>query len=209
VVYYSMPHFQRISGETKWSGVRFNFIGGKAPGGNDVNLLQSRIFQALGYRQYGVEITLGRDLRQAILRIFDETFAITTVLLLIALAVATLGITSTLTVLVLDRTRQFHTILACGGTRGQIRQMIVWEALIMVFAGELLGLACGFALSYLLVFVINRQSFGWTFIYSVGLAPLVVSFPLILGNCPARCPAGRTNSIQSLTGDGSTGTLSL
>ena len=192
VVYYSMPHFQRLSGETKWSGVRFNFIDGKAPGDNDVNLLQSRILQALGHRQYGVEITLGRDLRQAILRIFDETFAITTVLLLIALAVATLGITSTLTVLVLDRTRQFHTLLACGGTRGQIRQMIVWEALIMVFAGELLGLACGFALSYLLVFVINRQSFGWTFIYSVDWLPLVVSFPLILATALlAALPAGQ------------------
>jgi putative ABC transport system permease protein len=83
-------------------------------------------------------------------------------------------------VLVLDRTRQFHTILACGGTRGQVRSMVFWEALIMVFAGTLLGLVCGFILSYLLVFVINRQSFGWTFIYSIDWIPLFVSSPLIL-----------------------------
>jgi putative ABC transport system permease protein len=192
VVYYSMAHFQELSGDTRWSGVRFNLRAGRAPGDIDVNLLQSRVLQALDHRQYGVEITLGRDLRHAILKIFDETFAITTVLLLIALAIATLGITSTLTVLVLDRARQFHTILACGGTRGQIRQMIFWEALIMVLAGELLGLACGFLLSYLLVFVINRQSFGWTFAYTVDWLPLVASFPLVLATALlAALPAGQ------------------
>jgi putative ABC transport system permease protein len=192
VVYYSMAHFQELSGDTGWSGVRFNLLSEKAPVDTDVHRLQTRILDALGPWQAGVEITLGRDLRPAILKIFDETFAVTTVLLLIALAVATLGITSTLTVLVLDRTRQFHTILACGGTRGQIRQMIFWEALIMVFAGALLGLACGSFLSYLLVFVINRQSFGWTFIYAVDWLPLFVSFPLILATALlAALPAGQ------------------
>jgi len=192
VVYYSMAHFQEQSGDTAWSGVRFNLIGQEAHRENAANLLQSQILRALGPWQYGVEITLGRDLRQGILKIFDETFAITSVLLIIALVVATLGITSTLTVLVLDRTRQFHTILACGGTRGQIRLMIFWEALIMVFAGECLGLACGFFLSYLLVFVINRQSFGWTFIYGVDWLPLLVSSPLILATALlAALPAGQ------------------
>ena len=180
VVFYALAPFQERTGDTAWSGVRLNLTGGDAYRENAASLLQSQVLRALGERQYGLEITLGRDLRQAILKIFDETFAITTVLLLIALVVATLGITSTLTVLVLDRTRQFHTILACGGTKGQIRVMIFWEALIMVFTGECLGLACGFFLSYLLVFVINRQSFGWTFIFSVDWFPLLVSSPLIL-----------------------------
>ena len=162
-----------------WSGARLNVSGPENFGG-DASHLQSELLRALGPLQYSMEIMSGRDLRQAILKIFDETFAITTVLLLIALAVATLGIASTLTVLVLDRTRQFLTILACGGSRGQIRQMIAWEALIMVFTGESLGLACGFALSYLLIFVINRQSFGWTFLYSVDWLALLAAFPLIL-----------------------------
>jgi putative ABC transport system permease protein len=180
VVYYSMTPFQELSGDTTWSGVRFNLLGREATSEDAVNLLRSQVLRALDEHQYGVELTVGWELRQTILKIFDETFAITTVLLLIALAVATLGISSTLTVLVLDRTRQFHTILACGGTRGQVRLMVFWEALIMVFAGALLGLLCGFFLSYLLVFVINRQSFGWTFIYSIDWIPLLVSSPLIL-----------------------------
>jgi putative ABC transport system permease protein len=35
-------------------------------------------------------------------------------------------------------------------------------------------------LSYLLVYVVNRQSFGWTFIYSVNWDALVLSIPLII-----------------------------
>ena len=46
--------------------------------------------------------------------------------------------------------------------------------------GEFLGVLCGFGLSYLLVFVINRQSFGWTFIYGVDWAALAFSLPLIV-----------------------------
>ena len=50
----------------------------------------------------------------------------------------------------------------------------------MVLIGELAGLACGFILSVILVFVINQQSFGWTFIYRVDWGALSTSLPLII-----------------------------
>jgi putative ABC transport system permease protein len=58
--------------------------------------------------------------------------------------------------------------------------MICWEAAFLVAAGEAAGLLCGFILSYLLVFVINRQSFGWTFLYAVDGGALLLSVPLIV-----------------------------
>ena len=183
-----------------WSGVRLNLIGRwKTSETRCQSHLQSELLAGLGpppvrYGDHARAVTCDRH----ILKIFDETFAITTVLLLIALAVATLGITSTLTVLVLDRTRQFLTILACGGTRRQIRQMIFWEALIMVFTGECLGLACGFVLSYLLVFVINRQSFGWTFLYSVDWLALLAVLSLDSGNRPPGCPPRQSNRLPDV-----------
>ncbi len=62
----------------------------------------------------------------------------------------------------------------------------------MVTAGEGIGLACGFALSYILIYVINAQSFGWTFIYSVEWTSLLLSLPLILGTALlAALPAAR------------------
>lgn len=50
----------------------------------------------------------------------------------------------------------------------------------MVLAGEVAGIGCGFILSYLLVYVINRQSFGWTFLYGVDVGALAMSLPLIV-----------------------------
>ncbi len=50
----------------------------------------------------------------------------------------------------------------------------------MVVIGELAGVVCGFILSYLLVYVINRQSFGWTFLYEVNWGALGASIPLII-----------------------------
>ncbi len=180
VVHYSFRRFVEKSGNNAWSGARVHFRSRLQDPEAAAQELRSDILSACIDEQQAIEITIGNDLRREILRIFDETFAITTVLLLIALFVATLGITTTLTVLVLERARQFHTLLAGGASMWQIRSMIFWEAVLMVLTGELIGLACGFILSYLLVFVINQQSFGWTFIYSVSWSALLPSLPLIL-----------------------------
>lgn len=141
------------------------------------------LFEAMDYAAYARRSRFiwmeGQALRQAVLRIFDETFAITTVLLLIALVVAALGIATTLAVLVLQRRRQLNTIRAVGGSAAQLRRMIFWEAGLIVLAGQAAGLACGFILSMLLIFVVNRQSFGWTFIYQVDWPSLLMAVPLI------------------------------
>jgi putative ABC transport system permease protein len=121
----------------------------------------------------------GRQLRRTIVQIFDETFAITTVLLLIALVVAALGIATTLALLVLQRRRQLNTLRAVGASTRQLRRMIFWEAGLIVTVGQGAGLACGFILSTLLIFVVNRQSFGWTFFYQVDWGALIIAMPLI------------------------------
>ena len=179
VVSISLAHFQELSGDRTWSGVRLFVRDRHQDLAATAAQLRHQIISCCA-REHGIELTLGGELHREILRIFDETFAITTVLLLIALLVAALGITTTLTVLVLERTRQLNTLLAIGASFAQIRAMIFWEAILLVSAGEIAGLGCGFMLSYLLTFVINRQSFGWTFIYSVDWSSLALSIPLIL-----------------------------
>ncbi|MGB5985296.1 MAG: ABC transporter permease, partial [Desulfobacterales bacterium] len=177
VVFASLPGFSPQFGGLPWGAVRFFLNPASGDGSRGVAQLQTRIVQRLGDR---FDMLSGADLRAAVLRIFDETFAVTGLLLLIALAVAALGITTTMTVLVLQRIRQINTIRAVGGSSGQVRRMILWETLLIVTAGELAGLICGFMLSYILIFVINRQSFGWTFLYGVEWRALALSLPLIL-----------------------------
>jgi len=177
VVFCSLADLQQRSGGMAWGGVRLFFKDRQAADGPALERLQEDLQRRFGDR---LDMFAGRNLRAVVLKIFDETFAITTVLLLIALVVAALGITTTLTVLVLERTRELNTVYAVGGSLGQIRGMILWEAVFMVTVGEIGGLLCGFILSYLLVFVINRQSFGWTFLYGVDWGALAFSLPLIV-----------------------------
>ncbi|MBP8645196.1 MAG: ABC transporter permease [Syntrophobacteraceae bacterium] len=191
VVHYSLDHFRRLTGDDSWSGARIYLM----EPGPDPEAAAERFREEFHHRcgecLQEMELILGRDVRREVLRIFDETFAITTVLLIIALVVATLGIAATLMVMVLERTREFHILLAIGAGRRQIRSMILWEAILMVLTGEIIGMGCGFCLSVILVYVINRQSFGWTFLYAVNWPPLLASFPLVLAAALlATLPAG-------------------
>jgi putative ABC transport system permease protein len=177
VVFYSIQHFKERYHDPRWGGARIFFRNRTQDLNRAVFGLRSKIIDRWGDT---LEMINGRDLRNSILKVFDETFAVTTVLLLIALVIAALGITTTLTVLVLERSRQLNTLFAVGASFGQIRTMIFWEAAFMVVAGEAGGIVCGFVLSYLLVYVINQQSFGWTFLYSVDWQALAMSLPLII-----------------------------
>jgi putative ABC transport system permease protein len=176
VVFYSIHHFMNQSQDKGINGARFFF---RNPP-EDLNRAVARLTrEIIEVGEDSVEFYSGNALRKDILKVFDETFAVTTVLLLIALVVAALGIATTLTVLVLERSRQLNTLFAVGASFRQIRAMIFWEAALMIVAGEIAGLICGFFLSYLLVFVINKESFGWTFHYGVNWAVLSLSLPLI------------------------------
>ncbi len=177
VVFCSLKHFKARYHDPHWSGIRFYLRDRSQNLDNAVADLRQKIIQRWG--DY-LEMISGRDLREGILKVFDETFAITTVLLLIALVIAALGIATTLTVMVLERSRQMNTLFAIGASFGQIRKMILWEAAFLVVVGEVAGIICGFFLSYILVYVINRQSFGWTFLYRVDWQALAMSLPLII-----------------------------
>lgn len=178
VVFYAMTPFNAMFGNPDWGGVRLHL---DCSVRDPERVLSTLVADLVALSDGRLEITSGRNLRRAILRIFDETFAVTSILLLIALAVAALGIASTLSVLVLEHSRQFNTMIAVGASRGQIRRLVFWEAMLMVTAGEGAGVLCGFVLSYLLIFVINAQSFGWTFQYRVDWGAVGLSVPLIIG----------------------------
>jgi putative ABC transport system permease protein len=177
VVFYALPHFKERYHDVDWGGLRIFFKDRTQDLDQAVANLRRGIIERMGDK---VDMLGGKRLRGAVLKIFDETFAVTTVLLLIALIIAALGIATTLTVMVLERSRQLNTLFAVGASFRQIRLMIFWEAGFMVVIGELGGVICGFILSYLLIYVVNRQSFGWTFLYGVDWASLALSIPLII-----------------------------
>jgi putative ABC transport system permease protein len=125
-----------------------------------------------GHRAF---IMSNRTLRTEIMRVFDSTFAITYALELVAIAVAMLGVAGTLLTLVLERRRELSLLRLAGANRGQVRRMVIIEAALIGAVSQGIGLAVGLALSLVLIYVINVQSFGWTIQFHLPVAFLVQS----------------------------------
>jgi putative ABC transport system permease protein len=102
------------------------------------------------------------EIRKVSLRLFDRSFAVTYAMEAVAVLVGLFGLSSSLGAIVLARRREFGVLRHLGLTRAQIRAMLAAEGGLLALAGSLAGLAAGAAISLVLVYVVNRQSFHWS-----------------------------------------------
>ena len=119
------------------------------------------------------------EIREVSLRIFDRSFAVTYAMEAVAVLVGLFGLSTSLGALVLARRREFGVLRHLGLTRAQIRGMLAAEGGLLALVGSAAGLAAGAAISLVLVYVVNRQSFHW----SMELHPpylLLLGFTLLL-----------------------------
>ncbi|HTU01339.1 MAG TPA: FtsX-like permease family protein [Candidatus Sulfotelmatobacter sp.] len=139
-----------------------------------------------------------RDLKKRVLDVFDQTFTITYALELIALIVATLGILNTLLAAGLERTREIGLLRSVGFRRARVFRMILWEAGWMGGVADVLGILAGLALSLILIYVINKQSFGWTIQFALHGRLLVeyALLTLIASLAAALFPAWRASRLR-------------
>jgi putative ABC transport system permease protein len=129
--------------------------------GVDREQARRRLEQLFGPKYHAFAITNG-SIRKEVMIIFDQTFLITYALLGVAIVVAVLGIVNTLAALILERTRELALLRVSGMSAREIRTMLVIESSLLGLASTIVGLVMGYALSWILIYVINKQSFGWT-----------------------------------------------
>jgi putative ABC transport system permease protein len=118
-------------------------------------------------------IRSNRALREASLQVFDRTFAITDVLRLLATLVAFVGVLSALMALQFERAREIGVLRAFGLTPPQVWVLVTSQTGLMGLLAGLLALPVGIVLALVLVFVVNRRSFGWTLELTIGPAVLL------------------------------------
>jgi putative ABC transport system permease protein len=102
------------------------------------------------------------ELRAISLRIFDRSFAVTYVLELAAIAIGLVGIAATFSAQAIARTRELGMLRHLGVTRGQILALLAIEGLLVTALAIVIGLAAGLAVAWVLVEIVNPQSFHWT-----------------------------------------------
>ncbi len=126
--------------------------------GTDAEALRATLLA----RHPGLAIYTNATLRAEILRIFRQTFSITYALEVIGVIVAVIGLALTLVSVLLDRRDELTTLRALGFARAEIARATALEGTVVAGAATAGGLVVSLGLGWLLIFVINKQSFGWT-----------------------------------------------
>jgi putative ABC transport system permease protein len=134
-------------------------------------------FRAAFGREGEFSIYTNSDLRRRVMEIFDQTFAVTSVLRAIAVVVAIAGVLLSLTTLVVEREREIGILRSQGASCAQVRGLILSEAAMIGLLSVIVGLLCGASMAMVLTWVINKAFFGWTIELRYPLA-VILSTPL-------------------------------
>lgn len=167
----------RATYERDWDDRAISGLALEAAPGLPVDALLSSLRARAGPGQELI-MRSNRGLRDASLVVFDRTFAITGVLRLLSVVVAFIGVLSALMALALERVREVGVLRALGLTPRQVRGMITAQTALMGTIAGVLALPVGALLAFVLIFVINRRSFGWTM--PLDVPPVVLAQGLLL-----------------------------
>ncbi len=110
----------------------------------------------------GLKVMTNRLLREESLRLFKRVFSITYALEVLGLSIAIAGLGSMLASLLIERRNEIGALIRIGLSPRQLAKTTLVEGLSLATLGTLAGLLLGSLLGLVLVFIINRQSFGWT-----------------------------------------------
>lgn len=161
----------------------------------DTGMDPEEVSPALRARLAGVQNVLVRPnqaLRADTLEIFDRTFAITGALQVMTTVVAFVGVLSAMMSLQLEKQRQLGILRAIGLSGRQLWRLVILETGLMGTVAGVLAMPTGYLLAVILIYIINRRSFGWTLQMQVEAGPflqalaIAVVASILAGLYPAR-----------------------
>lgn len=154
---------------------------------------------AKNYPQFKVDST--SSYRGEVLEITRGVINVYYILAVLILIPAALGLLNTLTINILERTREIGVVRAIGASRRQVQRMVVAEALLLGLFGAALGILAGVAMSY--GFTAAFSTIGWKVPYIfpimgiVAAAVIAVLLALFSSVLPAR-NAAKLDIIRAL-----------
>jgi len=170
----------------------------KVNDGTSASLVQDQIDAQYGDRYHLILIS-NDTIREQVLTLMDQAFRMFDVMALISIVVGSLGVINTLTMSVIERTREIGMLRAIGTTRGQIVRMVLAEAMLMGVIGGILGLGTGVVLARILFIGMTTMSgYRLTFVMPPEGIILSVVIALIISQLAAIAPARRAAKVRIL-----------
>lgn len=133
-------------------------------------------------------------------RLIDQFFTLVYLLMIIAVFVAALGLVNTMVISVVERRREIGVLRAIGGLRGQIRKMILLEAVAISLIGIAAGLISGMLQAYFLVHTAARVIAGFTLPFRFPSAMVLAALPIVIivALVSAWLPANRAARLKAV-----------
>jgi len=165
-VYYDYSSDQGLVGilgdtyDRFWDDRGVDSIGIRLLPGTPVDAAIGRIREIAG--DLPVLIRSNRSLREASLRVFDRTFAVTNVLRSLTILIAFVGVLNALMAIQMERSREHAVLRVLGLTPRQAWGLVAGESAVIGLVAGILAVPLGAAQALVLIRFINRRSFGWT-----------------------------------------------
>lgn len=172
VIYFPRPLYAKMWDDPNIDGLALHF----QPGINTKDI--QKLIEKRVAGKYQITLSPNRKLRASVFTTFDQTFAVTYALQLIAVCVAAIGVFDTLIALLLERSREIATLRAMGCSGAQILKLTFLEFTLIALLSWVIGVAAGLCLAWQLITVINLQFFGWTIEWTP--QPAVLGVALVL-----------------------------
>jgi putative ABC transport system permease protein len=164
----------------------------------DMMDLRSSIAKSLNTDEYMVS---GAVLEKAMFsQVIDMLLLIVTGLLAVAVFIALIGVANTLSLSVLERTRENSLLRALGLTRGQLRGMLALEALLIAGVAAILGSALGAVYGWLGAQAALGAFTAVTATIPWGQILLVVAVAAVAGLLASVVPARRAARLSPVEG---------
>jgi putative ABC transport system permease protein len=148
--------FQKFWDDNKITSISLDVSSGFEIG-SVLRNIRSKIPESYNYR-----LSTNRDLKESAHKIFNQTFAITNAMRIIAFLVAFFGILGALVALELSRKKEIGVLRSLGVKVSEVKKIIFFETGIIGLLSGILSIPLGLIMAYILVNVINLKSFGWT-----------------------------------------------
>jgi putative ABC transport system permease protein len=170
----------------------------KVTPGSMISEVQDRIDKLYGERDRLI-ISSNQNLLERVTRLMDQAFGMFDVLALIAILVGFFGVVNTITMNVIERTREIGMLRSIGMTRGQILSMILSEGALMGLIGGVLGLVFGAILSRIFMLAMSAMSgYSLEYVFPVQKALAAVLIALVVSQVAAIFPAQRAARVRIL-----------
>jgi putative ABC transport system permease protein len=182
-------------------GVRFDTqLAVKARSGADRAALVRRIDRLLAEDYPGLEALSNSDMKQRTTQAINQQFGFFNAIVAIAVLVGMLGIVNTLSMSVLERTREIGVLRALGASRWRVRRTMADESLLISVAGTLTGIAAGLVVAFVWIVGMRSSTFpGLSLRLPVGTLVGIAVLGVVIGVLAAIVPARRAARLDPLS----------